>query len=128
MYRLESPDLGALIRALKGLGKLILDDFGTRYSSLSYLKRLTVDFLKTDRSFVEGFGKISKTKESAPRRSTSHVSGVEVIAEGVESAKEATRLRRLGCCLAQGSYFSKSLPAEAAGALLTGGSPLGNNS
>ena len=94
--------------------KLSIDDFGTGYSSLAYLKRLPVNELKIDKSFVMGM----ETDESDAKivRSTidlAHNLGLSVVAEGVESAAILAQLQALGCDEAQGYFISKPLPAEA---------------
>jgi diguanylate cyclase (GGDEF)-like protein/PAS domain S-box-containing protein len=108
------------LRELKDLGVgLMIDDFGTGYSSLSYLKRFPIDFLKIDRSFVD---RLRKDPEDAVIVSgiitLAHTLGMQVIAEGVESAEQLAQLRGLGCNMAQGNYFSEPLVAEAASVLL----------
>jgi EAL domain-containing protein (putative c-di-GMP-specific phosphodiesterase class I) len=105
----------AALRGLKDLGvRLAVDDFGTGYSSLSQLKRLPVDVLKIDRSFVSGLG-----RDAGDRAIVSAVvtlardMGLEVVAEGVESEDQLRILRELGCDLAQGYYFARPLSAGA---------------
>ena len=99
--------------------ELSVDDFGTGYSSLSYLKRFPVDYLKIDRSFVE---ELKKDAEDTMLVSgiirLAHTLGMQVVAEGVESAEQLKRLQGLGCDLAQGFHFSEPLPSEAVAELL----------
>ena len=102
---------------LKSLNlKLSLDDFGTGYSSLSYLHQLPTDTLKVDQSFVGRMeekgredGEIVKTIISL-----GHQLGMDVIAEGIETAAQLQGLRTLNCNYGQGYYFSKPLPEEVA--------------
>jgi EAL domain-containing protein (putative c-di-GMP-specific phosphodiesterase class I) len=99
--------------------RIAVDDFGKDYSSLSYLKRLPVDMLKVDRSFVAGLGKENKD-EGIVRAviDLARTLGLEVVAEGVESGEQLKHLREVGCNLAQGFYFWHPLPAEKANELL----------
>jgi EAL domain-containing protein (putative c-di-GMP-specific phosphodiesterase class I) len=106
------------LRNLKRMGvQLAIDDFGLGYSSLSYLKRFPVDFLKIDRSFIAGLRQapngVSKDTEIVKAMiELTHALGLKVIAEGVENAEQLTRLRQMKCDLAQGNYFSEPLPSE----------------
>jgi diguanylate cyclase (GGDEF)-like protein/PAS domain S-box-containing protein len=108
------------LRNLKRMGvQLAIDDFGLGYSSLSYLKRFPVDFLKIDRSFIAGLrrepnGVSTKDTEIVKAMiELTHALDLKVIAEGVENAEQLTRLRQMKCDLAQGNYFSEPLPSEA---------------
>ena len=104
----------AVLQALRDIGvRISIDDFGTGYSSLSQLKRLPVDELKIDRSFV--FGMTEDSDDAVIVRSTvelAHNLGLEVVAEGVEDVATWDELARLGCDLAQGYYLSRPLPPE----------------
>jgi diguanylate cyclase (GGDEF)-like protein/PAS domain S-box-containing protein len=107
-------NLGTL-SALHRMGvELSLDDFGTGYSSLAYLKRFPVGKLKIDRSFVNDLETdpddwaIASTIVSMGRSLR-----MTVLAEGVESAEQLAQLRKMGCDMAQGYYFSR--PTSAAG-------------
>jgi diguanylate cyclase len=101
-----------LIGELKALGtRLAIDDFGREYSSLSYLKRLPVDVLKIDQSFVEDLGKDPRdTTIVEAMISLSHSLGLEAAGEGVENAEQLEHLRRMGCDLVQGHYFARPMP------------------
>jgi diguanylate cyclase (GGDEF)-like protein len=91
--------------------RLSIDDFGTGYSSLAYLRKLPVDELKIDRSFVKGM--VADRGDSAIVQSTidlGHNMGLEVVAEGVESGTVWEALKGAGCDLAQGYFLSKPLP------------------
>ncbi len=105
--------LGTLNR-LSALGfKLSIDDFGTGYSSLAYLKRLPVDELKIDKSFVMSM--VEDLDDAKIVRSTidlAHNLGLTVVAEGVENAKVWDLLRELNCDEAQGFHMGRPMPAS----------------
>jgi diguanylate cyclase (GGDEF)-like protein len=110
----DADALTEALPALKSIGlALVLDDFGTGYSSLGYLTRLPLDAIKIDRSFVDGLG--TDTRDTAITEAIiamSHALSLEVIAEGVETARQAQELSQLGCGLAQGFLFSRPVPAQ----------------
>jgi EAL domain-containing protein (putative c-di-GMP-specific phosphodiesterase class I) len=93
--------------------RLSLDDFGKGQSSLSYLKRLPLDEVKIDRSFVMGMA--DDDDDAAIVRSTIDLArhlGLEVVAEGVETEEIVDGLRDLRCDIAQGFHFSRPLPSD----------------
>ena len=117
----DTEDVARVVRALKGLGvRVSIDDFGTGYSSLAHIKRLSVDTLKIDRSFVDGLGR--EPEDTAIVMAVLGMArslGLSVVAEGVETEEQLTALRDLGCTLAQGFYFARPEPPESVGRLLS---------
>ncbi len=114
---------GIAIQQVAGRARrsLAIDDFGTGYSSLSYLKRLPLDVLKVDQSFVRNV--TSDPGDAAITRAVvamAHSFGMSVIAEGVETPAHLDFLAGLGCEVAQGYHFSKPLPADQAAACFRG--------
>ncbi len=103
-----------VLRAIREQGvRFALDDFGTEYSSLSYLKRLPVGMLKIDRSFVERIGEDEEDGVLvAGIVGVAKGLGLRVVAEGVETFEQLERVKALGCDLAQGYYFSAPLPTK----------------
>ncbi|MEV0065608.1 EAL domain-containing protein [Amycolatopsis sp. NPDC050768] len=102
-----------VLAALRSLGVLLaIDDFGTGYSSLAQLRRLTLDTLKIDRSFITG---IADSRDAAAIVASiiamAHAVGLTVVAEGVETAEELALLRQLGCDQAQGYHLGRPVPA-----------------
>jgi diguanylate cyclase (GGDEF)-like protein/PAS domain S-box-containing protein len=109
-----------VLERLSAMGiRLSIDDFGTGYSSLSYLSRLPVDEIKIDRSFVTNM--TINAGDAIIVRSTIDLGrnlGLEVVAEGVETAECWDELSSLGCTAAQGYFLSRPLPAAELGAWL----------
>ena len=103
----------ATLRELKSLGLSIsVDDFGTGFSSLAYLKRFPLDELKIDKSFVDGLGHdFEATAIVAAVMGMAHALDLRVVAEGVETADQVVRLRTLGCDEAQGFFYARPGPA-----------------
>jgi EAL domain-containing protein (putative c-di-GMP-specific phosphodiesterase class I) len=108
------------MRALKAHGiHFSIDDFGTGYSSLAYLKRLPIDQLKIDRSFVQDMCGDSNDRVIVETiiAMAQHL-GLNVIAEGVETEEQLHFLERNGCQAYQGFHFSHPVSEEAFGAFL----------
>jgi EAL domain-containing protein (putative c-di-GMP-specific phosphodiesterase class I) len=103
-----------VLRTLKDMGlRLSIDDFGTGYSSMAYLKRLPVDELKIDKSFVLGLS--DSVEDEIIVRSTidlGHNFGLKITAEGVEDEAALGILKRLGCDKTQGYLFNRPQPAH----------------
>ncbi|MCI0749767.1 MAG: EAL domain-containing protein [Nevskiales bacterium] len=93
--------------------RLCIDDFGTGHSALSYLQRFPIDRIKIDRSFVAQVesSRTSRAIVSATIALANSL-GLDVVAEGVESAAQQQYLKELGCVLQQGYYFARPLPSE----------------
>ncbi|MGA9031673.1 MAG: EAL domain-containing protein [Sulfuricaulis sp.] len=112
---MDDPE-GALeiLRRLSILGfTLFIDDFGTGYSSLGYLKKLPVNAVKIDKSFV--IDMLKNADSASIVRATvvlAHDLGLKVVAEGIENQATWNRLAALGCDVVQGYYISKPLPAK----------------
>ncbi len=102
------------LQGLRSLGvKLVLDDFGTGYSSLGYLRRLPLDTIKVDQSFVAGLGSDSVDFPIVDAViSLAHGLGIDVVAEGIETTEQLEILRDLACDRGQGYLFSRPLPAS----------------
>jgi EAL domain-containing protein (putative c-di-GMP-specific phosphodiesterase class I) len=114
--------------AARGVG-IAVDDFGTGYSNLAHLRRLPVDILKIDGTFVSGLagpGRPPGADEQiiATVAALGHALGLTVTAEGVETAAQLDTVRRLGCDTGQGWFFARALSASGIRDLLTRGAPL----
>ena len=109
-----NPTTEQSLSQLRDLGVRIgLDDFGTGFSSLAYLKRFPISFLKIDRSFVDGLG--TDENDSAIVRATialAHGLNLLVVAEGVETEDQLEQLAELECDLVQGFLFSKPIDPD----------------
>ncbi len=103
-----------LLEQFREMGiKLSIDDFGTGYSALSYLKRLPIDTLKIDRTFIEYINYNQQDQAIVTSLiNLSHSLDLTVIAEGAETCEQVDLLRSLGCDQIQGYFFHKALPAE----------------
>jgi diguanylate cyclase (GGDEF)-like protein len=113
----EGSRVSRVIDSLGDLGvNLSLDDFGTGYSPLSYLRELPVTELKIDRSFVEAMMSDRDTATIvAAVIGLARRLGIDVVAEGIETAGQLEMLRSFDCPFAQGYLFSRPLPAQVVG-------------
>ena len=114
-----------VIKSLNQMGiKLAIDDFGTGYSSLAYLKKLPVQVIKIDRSFILNIHEDERdAKIVGSILDLGHNLGLETIAEGVEKDEIRKQLSSLGCNMIQGYLISRPLPADEFEMWLKNGSP-----
>jgi EAL domain-containing protein (putative c-di-GMP-specific phosphodiesterase class I) len=108
-----SAEPAGALRVLHAAGvRVALDDFGTGYASLVHLKEIPVDVLKIDRSFISGLCEGDGASEEIVRAVLALGQGLkkDVIAEGVETIAQLTRLRELGCVYAQGFLLGRPSP------------------
>ncbi len=125
--REDQPSIWRELRELKARGtRLIVDDFGAGYSSLSALRDLGIDGVKLDRSFVQGLERGGD--QGAMVKAVLTLAGAidaDVTAEGVETGAQVKRLRTHGCDFAQGYLFARPAPAAELTALIAEGAPQG---
>jgi EAL domain-containing protein (putative c-di-GMP-specific phosphodiesterase class I) len=128
---LADPEGGAAasLAALRLPGvRVALDDFGTGYSSISYLRRLPVDVLKIDRSFVSGQDAGASTGALLQAVvAMAKALGLDVIAEGIEENHQLSRLRDMGCGSGQGFLLARPQTSESIEVLLAAPMPLPHN-
>jgi EAL domain-containing protein (putative c-di-GMP-specific phosphodiesterase class I) len=103
------------LSTFKSMGvSIAIDDFGTGYSALGYLTRFPIDTLKIDRSFIRKMTTDPRQAELVKAiLSIAHCLGLQVVAEGVETAEQAAFLRANGCQAAQGFLFGRPVPKAA---------------
>ena len=116
----ETDKVFATADSLKALGvRLAIDDFGTGYSSLAYLKRLSVDKLKIDQSFVrDALASPSTTAIVRAIVDMARALELEVVAEGIETVEEREFLASAHCAMGQGYLFARPMPADQFAAFL----------
>lgn len=107
----SSTAVSAHLQALRAAGfQVSLDDFGTGFSSLTYLQRLNLDVLKIDRAFMQNLQARSKDLALCEAIITmAHALGMKVVAEGVETQQQATLLASAGCDYAQGYFYARPM-------------------
>ena len=116
----DAESVAAMLSQLRTLGvQAHIDDFGTGYSSLSYLQRLPIDTLKIDRTFVSRMEVNGNGSEIVRTILTlAHDLGMKVVAEGVETQAQLSKLKALSCDYGQGYIFTKPIDGQAASAMM----------
>lgn len=111
---LDANGVEEIVKKMKSAGfKMLMDDFGSGYSSLNMLKSTPFDVLKIDKSFLDEFMETDRGRKIIEHTiSMSQDIGIDIIAEGVETLEQARFLSECGCDSAQGFYYSKPIPAE----------------
>lgn len=111
---IDSIGVEEIVTKMKAAGfKMLMDDFGSGYSSLNMLKSTPFDVLKIDKSFLDEFMESDRGRKIIEHTiSMSHDIGLDIIAEGVETNEQAQFLRSCGCDSAQGFFYSKPIPAD----------------
>jgi diguanylate cyclase (GGDEF)-like protein len=117
----HSASILAVLIALNSLGvRLALDDFGTGYSSLSHLSKLPIQIVKIDQGFITELESPSGRVVVSGITDIAHALGIEVVAEGVETATQRDETRAIGCDYSQGYFFARPMSADSFGSLLVG--------
>ncbi len=118
----EDPPTALALAALRAAGVgVAIDDFGTGCSSLSYVRRLSVDVVKIDRTLITGLDDPRQHRIAASILGVVEAFGLVPVAEGVETAQQAAQLRALGCRYGQGYLWGRPAPAAQLSALLRTG-------
>ena len=109
-----------MLSELRALGVQVqIDDFGTGYSSLGYLQRLPIDTLKIDRTFVSRIGNNGSGSEIVQTiLALAHDLGMKVVAEGIETDEQLSKLKSMKCEYGQGYLFTKPVDSQTAEELL----------
>ena len=115
----HGPEVSRNLKALSRIGvRIAVDDFGTGYSSIAYLRDLSIDILKADRSFVDHIGEDpSHLRLLQGIVTVATALDIVVVAEGVETVMQRNLLRDMGCTYAQGFYYSPAVPVDRVAAL-----------
>jgi EAL domain-containing protein (putative c-di-GMP-specific phosphodiesterase class I) len=117
----DATSTSAMLSELRALGVQVqIDDFGTGYSSLGYLQRLPIDTLKIDRTFVSRIGNNGSGAEIVQTiMALAHDLGMKVVAEGIETDEQLSKLQSMDCEFGQGYLFTKPVDGQTAEAFLT---------